>query len=392
MPPEKSIAVQYCATFLKPEMLHVYRQITALRHSENFQPVVFTQKRENAARFPFEPVVVIPKPATHALRRIWQKQLGRRPVQIYRSEARRIVAQLRRADAKLMHIYFGHIGVHLLPLIEMHPLPIVVSFHGADAMVDMDKPRYRAAMQRMLAQVTLVLVRSHSLADRLADLGCERKKIRVHRTGIPLENFPFAQREPPAVKLENSAWKFLQACRLISKKGLRTSLCAFAAFVKNHAPGATFTIAGEGPMLDELRRLASELGVHSNVHFTGFISQPELRKLFYESHIFVHPSELARDGNQEGVPNSMLEAMATGMPVLATTHGGIPEAVENHVSGLLVPERDDAALAQAMRDLTSDLERFRLMSVAAAKSVAEKFDLHAQVRALENFYAEAVAQ
>src|SRR5438132_1431447 len=83
------------------------------------------------------------------------------------------------------------------------------------------------------------------------------KKTRVHRTGIPLENFPFAQREPPA---ENGAWKFLQACRLISKKGLRTSLRAFAAFVKNHAPGASFTIAGEGPMLDELRQLASELG------------------------------------------------------------------------------------------------------------------------------------
>ena len=232
-------------------MLHIYRQITALRDAGNFQPIVFAQKRENAARFPFEPVVVIPKPATHALRRVWQKQIGRGPVQIYGSEARRIAAQLRRINAKLMHIYFGHIGVHLLPLIEMHPLPIIVSFHGADAMVDMDKPRYRAAMQRMLAQVTLVLVRSHSLADRLADLGCERKKIRIHRTGIPLENFSFAQREPA----ENGAWKFLQACRLISKKGLRTSLRAFAAFVKNHAPGASFTIAGEGPMQREIEAL-----------------------------------------------------------------------------------------------------------------------------------------
>ena len=383
---KQPIAAQYCATFLKPEMLHIFRQITALRERENFLPVVFAQKRENVERFPFEPVIVIPKPRTHALRRIWQKQISRRPVQIYRSEARGIIAELRRVRADLLHIYFGHIAVHLLPLIELRPLPIVVSFHGADAMVDMDKPRYRAAAQRMLARATLVLVRSHSLADRLVDLGCERKKIRIHRTGIPLEKFPFAQREPAG---ENGAWRCLQACRLIPKKGLRTSLRAFADFAKEF-PGATFTIAGDGPMLDELRGLAASLGIAQNVHFTGFVSQDKLCELFYKSHFFLHPSELGRDGNQEGVPNSMLEAMATGLPALASRHGGIPEAVENNVSGILIDERDDRALSGAMRELARDEPRFRAMSFAAAQAVGEKFELHAQARALESFYAEAL--
>lgn len=378
----RPVAAQYCVTFLKPEMLHIYRQITAM---QRFRPVVFAQKRENAARFPFEDLVLLPKPPTHALRRVWQKQIQKRPIQIYRREARRTAAALGRVEARLLHIYFGHIAVHLLPLIELRPLPIITSFHGADAMVDMEKPRHRADMRRVLAAVTLVLVRSHSLADRLVDLGCDRRKIRIHRTGIPVGQLAFSRREPP----RDGGWKLLQACRLIPKKGLATSLRAFAEFSRQY-PGATFTVAGEGPMAAEIQGLAAELGIAAKVRLTGFISQGELRELFYGSHFFLHPSELGRDGNQEGVPNSMLEAMATGLPALATTHGGIPEAVENGINGLLVAERDHAALGRAMLELAADPDRYRGMSAAAAAAITEKFELYAQVRALEGFYEEAL--
>ena len=88
------------------------------------------------------------------------------------------------------------------------------------------------------------------------------------------------------------------------------------------------------------------------VRFVGFLSQAQLREQFYRSHIFLHPSELGGDGNQEGVPNAMLEAMASGLPVFATDHGGIPEAIEHGMSGVLVEERDHAALAEAMLDWT----------------------------------------
>lgn len=365
-------------------MLHIYRQTAAMRE---FQPVVFTQKRENAARFPFEPVVLARRPPTRELTRFWQKTVRGGPVQISRWEARRLAAKIARARAKVLHVYFGHIAVHLLPLLELQALPAIVSFHGADAGVDMEKPRHRAPMQRALQLARLVLVRSHSLADRLADLGCAREKIRLHRTGIPLEDFRFMQREPPP----DGAWRLLQACRLIEKKGLVTTLVAFCGF-RGKFPRATLTIAGEGPMRAELENAAAEFGLRGSVRFTGFLPQEELRALFYESHAFVHPSETGHDGNQEGVPNAMLEAMATGLPVLATTHGGIPEAVDSGVCGWLVPEREDAALENAMGELTADADRYRAMSVAAARGVAEKFELHAQVRALEAFYREAMQQ
>ena len=378
----RRVAVQYCATFLKPEMQHVYRQVTALRR---FRPVVFTQRRENAGPFPFEDVVCLPKPATHQLRRLWQKSLLDRPIQIYRSEARRIDAELRRVDASVLHIYFGHIGVHLLPLIERTSVPVIVSFHGADGLVDMDKPAHRAAAERMLSRVTLVLARSESLAQRIEALGCPRSKIRIHRTGIPLGDLRFVERTAPA----EGAWKFLQASRLIPKKGLTSSLKAFAAFAQEF-PSATFTIAGEGPMEGELKKLAAELGVSARVQLAGFLPEVTLRALFYEADVFLHPSEMGLDGNQEGVPNSMLEAMATGLPVIATEHGGIPEAVENGVSGFLAPERDDREMAQAMKQLAARPEVYARMSRAAAAAVAAKFELTAQIRVLEDCYEEAI--
>lgn len=376
------MVVHYCATFLKPEMLHVYRQITGIRE---FKSVVFTQRRENAERFPFEPVIELPKPATHQLRRFWQKTLRRQPIQIYPSEARRIATAAQAANAALMHIYFGHIGVLLLPLIERAPFPVIVSFHGADGMVDLDKPAHRQATERMLDRATLVLARSESLAQRLSALGCLREKIRIHRTGIPLAELPLIERRFPS----DGAWRFLQACRLIEKKGLKTTLLAFAEFREKH-PLALLTIAGEGPMLAELQSMAQGLGLTEAVTFCGFVSQADLRALFREAHAFIHPSELGADGNQEGVPNSMLEAMATGLPVLATTHGGIPEAVENGISGVLVAERDHSALARAMLLLAADPVHWRAMGGNAAQAVSENFEQSAQICVLESCYREAI--
>jgi len=377
------VAAQYVVTFLKPEMLHLYRQITALRA---FRPIVFCQKREHAGTFAFADLQILPKPRTHALRRLWQKQILRRPITIYRSEARRILAALRRARAEVLHIYFGHIGVHLLPLLEICPLPVIVSFHGADAGVDLDQPTHLAPTRRMLDRATLLLARSESLAARLVALGADPAKIRLHRAGIPLAEISFVQRGAPA----DRAWRCVQACRLIAKKGLTTALRAFAEF-RRAFPDSTFTIAGEGPQLAELRALAAALGVAGHVHFTGFLAQEKLRALYAESHIFLHPSELGADGDQEGVPNAMLEAMASGLPVVATPHGGIPEAIEQGVSGLLTAERDSAALAQSLLSLAGDPARYAPMSAAARARVVAMFDLEAQARTLEGIYREAIA-
>jgi len=363
-------------------MLHIYRQITALKRCA---PVVIAQKRENAERYPFEGAHIVPKPRTHFLRRFWFRQVRAKPWQISEAELRELLSVLSETHARLLHIYFGQIAVHLLPLIRAWKNPSIVSFHGADVMVDMNKPAYREATLQMLDAVTLVLVRSESLRRAVVDLGCAPEKIEVQHTGIPLEEFSFRDRAVP----ENSEWRLVQAGRLIEKKGLPVTLRAFAVFLRQHA-NATLTIAGEGPLLGELQKVARELNIDERVSFTGFISQEQLREIYYRSHIFLHPSQTGRDGNQEGIPNSMLEAMATGLPVFATEHGGIPEAIENGVSGVLVPERDDEALARALLNAGQNAGLLGRIGHAGADVVRKNFDLSTQAQRLEEIYLRSI--
>ncbi|MFL6504740.1 MAG: glycosyltransferase [Candidatus Udaeobacter sp.] len=374
----------YCATFLKPEMLHIYRQITGLKRCT---PVVIAQKRENAARYPFESLRVIPKPRTHSLRRFWFRQLRDKPWQISDAEVRELLTVLSETGARLLHIYFGHIAVHLLPLSRAWKNPSIVSFHGADVMVDMNKPAYREATLQMLNAVTLVLVRSESLRRAVVDLGCDPKKIEIQRTGIPLEEFPFRERAVP----KDGEWQFVQAGRLIEKKGLPVTVRAFSTFLKKH-PNARLTIAGEGPLLAELQKFVSQSGIAERVCFTGFVSQKQLREIYDRAHIFLHPSQTGRDGNQEGIPNSMLEAMATGLPVFATEHGGIPEAIENGVTGVLVPERDDEALARVLLNEVQNPDLLSRIARAGAEVVRQNFDSAAQVQRLEDIYLRLIAR
>jgi colanic acid/amylovoran biosynthesis glycosyltransferase len=374
----KPVVACYCATFLKPEMLHIYRQITAL---QRVSPFVIAQKRENANRFPFDEIDVVPKPALHFLRRFWFRQLRDKPWQISGTELRALTDVLEKRNAQLLHIYFGQIAVHLLALIRAWQKPSIVSFHGADVMVDMHKPAYREATRQMLEAVKLVLVRSESLRRAVVDLGGDQMKIEVQHTGIPLDEFPFRERTAP----QNGEWRFVQAGRLIEKKGLPVTLHAFASFQKRY-PNAALTIAGEGPLLGRLRDLANELKIDNHVSFAGFVSQEELREIYYSSHIFLHPSETGPDGNQEGIPNSMLEAMATGLPVFATQHGGIPEAIENGVSGVLVPEHNHDELALALLDTVQDRDFLLPLASNGAEVVRKKFDLNEQARRLEDVY------
>jgi colanic acid/amylovoran biosynthesis glycosyltransferase len=108
-------------------------------------------------------------------------------------------------------------------------------------------------------------------------------------------------------------------------------------------------------------------------------------------HLFVHPSETSPNQDQEGVPNSLLEAMATGLPVAATRHGGIPEAVEHGRTGLLVPEEDHVALANAMQEITHSPGFLSEMGLRARAAVIDRFEQEAQIDLLESFYKEAIA-
>src|SRR5687768_7347295 len=300
----KPIVASYCTTFLKPEMRHIYRQVTGLRRYDTF---VLTRERVQETQFPFPDIELLPRARKNFLKRFWLKYVARKPPVYYRGELQVIMKLLARRPADLMHIYFGHTGVHLLPLIEEWAQPCVVSFHGMDIQPRPQQEGYDDQMRALLATVPLVLARSRSLFVELERWGCAPEKLRLNRAGIPLEDFRFVQRPLPA----DGSWRFVQACRLIPKKGLLTALRAFAKF-RAEFPKAKFAIAGEGPQREQLEDAATELGVRGAIELHGFLSQSDLAALYAQSHVFVHPSERTSDQNQEGVPNSMLEAMASG--------------------------------------------------------------------------------
>jgi len=378
----RRVIASYCSSFLKSEMLHIYRQVKALRGVDTF---VVTKEVQNAERFPFDNIEIIPKRRTNLLVHGWLKFVERRPPIVYRGEYQTLDSLLERHGADLMHIYFGHTGVHLLPFIEQWNKPCVVSFHGADVAHKPEIRDYPAKLLRLFNAVPLVFARSQSLVDRLIHLGCPPEKLRINRTGIPLNEFPFVERHPPAA----GKWKVVQACRLIPKKGVAASLRAFAILKKDN-PGAEFFIAGKGPLQHELEMLAGGLGILRDVHFVGFLSQPKLQHLYASSHLFLHPSEISPNRDQEGVPNSVLEAMATGLPVVATRHGGIPEAVDHGRTGFLVAEEDHVGLANAMQLITSSPMLAKQMGERAHSTIVERFGQHTQIDQLESFYEEAI--
>jgi colanic acid/amylovoran biosynthesis glycosyltransferase len=363
-------------------MRHVYRQITGLVEFETF---VITKFRQNADVFPFPDIEKLAPARQGWLRRGYLKYVQRKPALIYRGEYEASRKILIRRDPALMHIYFGNTGVHLLPLIRRWDRPCIVSFHGMDVQNRPKERGYEQRLRELLQLVPLVLVRSQSIADRLRELGCDPKKIRMNRTGIPLAGFPRMEHAFP----EDGRWSLLQACRLVPKKGLFTTLEAFSLFQQTY-PLAHLTIAGDGPLQESVKKKIRELRIDGSVTLVGFVDQAQLRSLFERAHVFVHPSHTTEDGNQEGVPNSMLEAMATGLPVIATRHGGIPEAVEDGRHGYLVPEKDAVSLAAALVKLTSDRELWFRFGKAASTKVSDTFEQSRQVGQLEAAYRETL--
>jgi glycosyltransferase involved in cell wall biosynthesis len=354
-------------------MLHVHRQIAGL---ESFSPAVITQKREGD--WLTDRVHTVPRSTFRFVARGIERLTGR-PWQISEAEAERMDALA--SESALLHIFFGNVAIHLLPLIRRVPVPVVISFHGSDVTGAIATPAFGDARREMFMRSRLILCRSAQLAGKVEELGCDPAKLRIMKTVLP--EIAFVPRAIPA----DGAWHIVQAARLVPKKGIATALRAFCAFQKLF-PAARLTIAGEGSMEAELRGLAASLGIAGAVSFTGFLAQKPLQQVFSSAHIFLHPSETVA-GDVEGIPNSLLEAMASGLPAVATHHGGIPEVIADGETGLLCAERDPAAVGEALLRLARDPALYRSIALAGSESVREQFSAKRRIVDIENLYREA---
>ncbi len=390
----RKLVISLCGTYLKKEMQSIYRQIAGLKEHRT---VVFAEKVVNQELFPFDEVIQMtkrkrPRPRGNFILRFWYKHVLKkwpppRPIvkEVAYYHPYDLIDLIRGREPALVHVYYGHKAVKYIWMLLESQVPFVISFHGVDVVKFIDEKFYVEKLRIAFNEAELVMARSQSLLDRLKDLGCPEDKLRLNRTPIPFGDIEFTERKPP----ENGRWLLIQACRLIGKKGIFTVLDALPAVLRKY-PRLKYLLAGIGPSREEIAEAIRVRGLSENVDMLGWLDQEKLRRYYADSHIFLHPSQLTQENDQEGVPNSMLEAMASGLPVVATYHGGIPEAVTSGHDGLLVPERSPDELAEAILTLMENENMLRTFSKQASVSVREKFGFDQQIGNLEAIYDEAI--
>ena len=251
------------------------------------------------------------------------------------------------AEADVVVVHYGDLGAHWAFL---DTLPFVVVFHGVDvarhlpALPEKERSRLWKAMTRGLPV-------SRFWKNRLVELGCPPGKLKVHHMGIDTERF----RPAETTVRESGGFRMVSVCRLVDKKGIDTALEAVARIIREYpARPVTYDIVGNGPERSRLEQLAASLGIGGAVTFHGERPREYIRDLFAEADAFVLPSRTASNGDMEGIPVSLMEAMASGLAVVSTHHSGIPELVEDGVSGLLAGENDIEGIARALKSLIDD--------------------------------------
>lgn len=206
--------------------------------------------------------------------------------------------------------------------------------------------------------------------SRLIQLGCDPKKIITHHSALSLEKFDF---NPRSVKKNEDTVMLVTVGRLIKKKGLEYSIKAVAQLLQKY-PNLHYTIVGPGELYDSLQQLIQDLGVAHNISLKGYAPLDQVISFLQNSDIFILSSITDDCGDQEGIPNVLKEAMACGLPVISTFHAGVPELVENGKSGLLVPEKNVAALVDAIDYLLIHPEQWSKMGTIGRKKVEQEYD------------------
>jgi colanic acid/amylovoran biosynthesis glycosyltransferase len=281
-----------------------------------------------------------------------------------------VVGTGRRYD--VVHCEFGHLGILGLRLKQIGALrgTLVTSFRGNDSTGFLRA--HPGVYRELFAQGDLFCPVSESLRQRIVAAGCPAKRTVIVHSGIDLTALPH---RPPYRKADEPT-RLLTVGRLVEKKGIEYAVRAVGHLVKSGRQ-VRLTVAGDGPLGSALAQLIGAEGLQDHVRLIGWVDDDRVPGLLREAHILVAPSVTAASGDTEGIPNTVKEAMASGLPVVSTWHGGVPELVEDGVSGLLAPEKDAAALADRLAYLIDHPDLWRRLSQAARHKVEAEFDIEA---------------
>jgi colanic acid/amylovoran biosynthesis glycosyltransferase len=274
------------------------------------------------------------------------------------------------------HAHFGPRGVEWNFVVD--DVPLVVSFYGRDAStVLMESPNFYSPYNEDWDEITVL---SHHMRERLLDHGFSEKSI--SKVPLIIDTDRFTPREDSAM---DGAHELLSVGRFVEKKGFKYAIKALGELKTD--VDYRYRIAGDGPLRDELRRIARQQGVAENVEFLGRIPQHELRNYYQQADMFLAPSVLASDGDEEGTPTVLLEAQASGTAVLSTYHAGIPEIVEEGISGRLVTEGAVEELAETLETML-EMPKAELaeMGMKGRRRIVKEHDISVGAKRLEDLY------
>ena len=298
-----------------------------------------------------------------------------------------IAGKVKELKIDLLHCHFANVGWKFMKLKKLTGLPLVVSFYGFDyeslpyTFKDWEK-RY----QDLFNTADLFICEGPFGAGILKSKGCPEKKIKVNRLGVDLKKFPFYQRE----KKENEL-SLVQISNFFQKKGHIYTLQAFIQALKT-CPNLTLTFVGSDydNNKGKLQKTVQENNLEDKVFFLDFLDFSQLNEFLKSFHVFIQPSCYADNRDCEGgAPVVILDAEATGMPVISTTHCDIPSEVIHKQTGLLSPEKNAIALTESIvRFYRMTNETYKRFSEEARSHIEQNFDTVKNTASLRNIYLE----
>lgn len=371
-----------CADFSVLSQTFVYDRAVGLRDAGH-EVYVACIKRSMASERPFDAVLTLRK-ANRFLRIL--RQASARFIRAISSKLRFSLAvttnleiayatslqcMVDELDPDIIHAEFGQMGVLANRIALRAGKRLIVYMHGYDITQLPSDERWRIAYERMWRPGVLIMTPSSYMRNQVIALGAQPKQVVVQHNGISLAKWPYSN----VSERFSGAVSFLFVGRLVEKKGPRELLKAFS-ILREVAPDviADLVICGSGPLENTLREDALGLHLQDHVKILGGCSSEEIQNWMARAHILVQHSVTAKSGDMEGLPVSLTEGAASGLPIISTRHSGIPELVVDGVNGFLVNEHDVQAMADRMITLARTPALWAPMGQASRKMIEEKFE------------------
>lgn len=272
---------------------------------------------------------------------------------------------MKKNDVELIHAHFATMGTVARRLSKILGLPYTLTAHAFDIYLNPDTDELRNVMDNAGSIVTISEVNKKYLESKIGITNT----IDVIRCGIDLDKFNTKRRSGI-----NTRIKMLTVSRLVEKKGMEYLIRAIPIVIRE-TPNCDLTIVGSGPLNDYLLKLVHDLNIEGYVQFKGDVSDPELMQYYEKADMFILPCIIAQNGDRDGIPVAIMEAMAMELPVISTWVSGIPELVEDGISGILVSQKDEKAIANAVIKLYKDRHLRLVMAKNGRKIIEKKFNI-----------------